>query len=146
LAFKFPNAHILMIDNMTKLNLEHIENLPRIDFWLTSVTESKFVPELKLKAKDFKSVIVIGIHLCGDLSEHLLNAFHTLPNASCMVLCPCCISKRKTELLEKAKLEGISNYELWSQELLGMIQPPSKELKKLTDCSSEKNNFLLACK
>jgi hypothetical protein len=146
LNFKFPNANILMVDNMTKLNLEHIENLPRIDFWLSSITESKFIPQLKLRSKDYKAVVMIGIHLCGDLSEHFLAAFHALPNAACMVLSPCCISKKKTDLLEKAKREGISNYELWSSELLGMIQTTDKELKKLADCSSEKNNFLMATK
>lgn len=146
LNFKFPRADVLMVDNMNKMNLEHIENLPRVDFWLASVTTPDFLPKLTLRCKDYKAVIMIGIHLCGDLSEYFLAAFHAIPNVACMVLCPCCISKQKTDLLEKAKRENISNYELWSAELLSMIQPETKEMKKLVDCASEKNNFILASK
>lgn len=146
LNFQFPGAQILMIDNMGKINLEHINNLPRVEFWMTDIKEERFIADLKLFCKDFKAVVFIGIHLCGELSEYFLKAFHSTPNSVAMVLCPCCISKKNTELLERAKRESVSNYELWSQELLNMIEPADKELKKLTDCASEKNNFLLACK
>lgn len=146
LNYKFPEAQILMVDNMGKINLDHLTNLPRIDFWMTDITTSKFIKDLSLRCSDYKAVVLIGIHLCGDLSEHFVNAFHDIPNAVSMVLCPCCISKKKTELLEQARRESISNYLLWSQELLRMVRPENKELKTLTECSSEKNNFILACK
>jgi hypothetical protein len=144
--FKFPNAHILMIDNMKKINLEHLEKLPRISFWLGNVTSPSFIDDLRVRTQDYKAVICIGIHLCGILSEHFLEAFHMLPNASCMVLSPCCISKKKTELLEKARVESLDSYELWTDELFKMIQASTKEIKKLPECASEKNNFLIACK
>lgn len=146
LHFKYPQADIVMVDIAGKMNLDHLQNLPQIDFWMTDITTKKFITELNLRASDYKAVILIGIHLCGDLSEHFVNAFHDVPNAISMVLCPCCISKKKTDLLEKARKESISNYTLWSQELLQMVKSPSKELKTITECSSAKNNFILACK
>lgn len=144
--FKFPQAHILMIDNMTKINLDHLKNLPRIEFWLTSITEKNFLRDLSLRTQEYKSVICVGIHLCGNLSEFFLSAFHSLPNASCMVLSPCCVSKKKTALLEKARLESLDSYELWSDELFEKIETPQKVMKKLPECGSKKNNFLIACK
>lgn len=146
LNYKFPEAHILMVDNMAKINLDHLQNLPRIDFWMTDITTKKFISDLTLRCSDYKAVILVGIHLCGNLSEHFIQAFHDVPNAVSMVLCPCCISKKQTELLERARRESISNYELWSQELLRQVTPANKELKTLKECSSEKNNFILACK
>jgi hypothetical protein len=39
-------------------------------------------------------IVLVGMHLCGDLSLRAVDAFKEIPECACLVLAPCCLPKR----------------------------------------------------
>lgn len=88
---------------------------PEFDAWLLQNT------------KDVIGVFV-GTHLCGDLSPMFIQKYNLMDNVKAMVLAPCCLSKKKKELTEKAKHLNVDNYIYWVLFLYHMVQLSRKDV------------------
>jgi hypothetical protein len=49
--------------------------------------------EVDCQTEQNKTAILVGMHLCGNLSERAIEFFERMPSIKALVLCPCCLPK-----------------------------------------------------
>ncbi|PRP89307.1 hypothetical protein PROFUN_02181 [Planoprotostelium fungivorum] len=145
LTFKFPDLKIKMIDNDRFMNVKHLKSLPNIEMVYMDVHKEQF-QDWMVETLRGKIGIMLGTHLCGQLSIDFVDAYNNHPEVAAMILAPCCLNKKLWELNEKAKELNIDNYEYWSMHLFELVQSTQKELKSDDQVLSQKNNFISAIK
>jgi len=42
-----------------------------------------------------KTAVLVGMHLCGNLSERAIDLFERIPSIKALILCPCCLPKSR---------------------------------------------------
>ena len=72
------------------------------------------------------TVVITGMHLCGELSPRLVQLFNRYACVGALVLVPCCLSKKFPELKEEAKRLGVVPQALWAQHLHNLIDKKSQ--------------------
>merc|ERR1719354_1279747 len=49
--------------------------------------------EIHRQTSQGKTAVLVGMHLCGNLSERAIELFHRIKAIKALVLCPCCLPK-----------------------------------------------------
>lgn len=91
LSFHFPGCTIYQIDNNTKIKTEHIRSLPNVEFHLIDIKGKKILDLMKrvttskrgnglVLLYSLSKGVLLGIHLCGELSEYMINFYNTIEN------------------------------------------------------------------
>jgi len=145
LSFMYPDSQIYQIDINKTIKLDHIKSLSNVEFYNCDI----FKPTMKdwmSQRVSGKIGVILGIHLCGELSYQLISYYHQIPELKYMLLCPCCISKKNQKLLQTSKDLNIDNYHLWTMELYYTIHSTSKFIGCDQKITSHKNNFIGAQK
>eukprot|EP01127_Copromyxa_protea_P006816 TRINITY_DN1678_c0_g1_i1.p1 TRINITY_DN1678_c0_g1~~TRINITY_DN1678_c0_g1_i1.p1 ORF type:complete len:224 (-),score=19.29 TRINITY_DN1678_c0_g1_i1:55-726(-) len=146
LSFVYPEATIIQIDNNRKMNMSHLEKLPNVEFHILNIFDRKMPAWLSEKSQG-KIGVLLGIHLCGRLSEQMISFFNNISSMKIMILSPCCLNKANTALMDISKRQNIDSYTLWTLELFFRITRSSAiNLSTDKEVISEKNNFLTARK
>ena len=129
-ANTYPNAKICMVDNHNKTSRDYLNAFPNITFYHLDIYSSKLQDLILKSVNDAPGtkVILVGIHLCGDLSRRALELQSTC-GADAALLSPCCAmrnvahKKRKPGSFgvpQKARrLKVLTPYELWCWHLWG---------------------------
>mmetsp|Transcript_29785 Transcript_29785/g.45152 ORF Transcript_29785/g.45152 Transcript_29785/m.45152 type:complete len:240 (-) Transcript_29785:11-730(-) len=136
-AHEFPNSHIIMIDKDTRMDVQHIQTRPNIEFWRLDImlttnlqeriqTQIREVRRNKMKKDDNDNdavvvVIMVGMHLCGNLSPRAVDLYELVPEIRHLILVPCCLHKvHDFELKQQAKAAGIDPYRAKVDQLYQM--------------------------
>ena len=70
LAHFFPQARVLMVDSDPKIKLPHLACLPTVEHHLLNIQSAEALDLVRGVARDAtRACIVVGVHLCGDLSR-----------------------------------------------------------------------------
>eukprot|EP01113_Clastostelium_recurvatum_P042962 TRINITY_DN7032_c0_g1_i1.p1 TRINITY_DN7032_c0_g1~~TRINITY_DN7032_c0_g1_i1.p1 ORF type:complete len:253 (+),score=40.89 TRINITY_DN7032_c0_g1_i1:3-761(+) len=121
LSFMFPNLSIYMVDKNKKMNISHVTNLNNVQIEYRDIFQvGKFV-DWTNKVTQGKIGIFLGSHLCGDLSEIVIDVFNKCGNVRALILAPCCLSKRKRQIADTAVRLKIDNYMYWTR---AELHPP----------------------
>jgi hypothetical protein len=140
---------IYAIDKNQKMKMDHLQSLEMIKFKIFDVNSKQFQAWLSRKSTKDSSCksVMLGVHLCGELSELFVSLYNKHENVMGMVLSPCCLPKRNKTAAEKAKRLKVNNYTYWSMHLHQMIAFSSQSTTELTrddDVLSEKNAYITA--
>ena len=149
LAYEFPESQIYMIDNDEKMNVEHLQSIPNISLLSWNLRSPKYVSDLSKMIPDGKYAMMVGIRLCGVLSQIFVDSFNRLDAIRWFVLVPCCIPKCEEELKQRAKLEKLNNYGLWTLRVVALVDKEKIQFTSvcMDDCVlSIKNNYIVAAK
>lgn len=129
-AHEFPNSYVLMIDKDTRMDVQHIESrtnmhLWRIDIMVTTNLNDRLRGEIRhIQQKQERNtvVVMVGMHLCGDLSPRAVELFGQLmEDVHHLILAPCCLHKiHDSALKQKAKADGIDPYQAKVEALCQM--------------------------
>eukprot|EP01124_Arcella_intermedia_P009183 TRINITY_DN15962_c0_g1_i2.p1 TRINITY_DN15962_c0_g1~~TRINITY_DN15962_c0_g1_i2.p1 ORF type:complete len:174 (+),score=36.56 TRINITY_DN15962_c0_g1_i2:78-599(+) len=142
----FPEATIYQVDYNKHIKLDHLKSLKNVTFHRLDIFNSGMKDWIKERTQG-KVGFVLGIHLCGELSPRLISFFDEIEDVRALLLCPCCISKKNTVMLQTARDLSINNYDLWTMELYYTIKSDcSKRIGKDQYIDSEKNHFIGATK
>lgn len=131
----FPNAKIHLVDSDATINREYLPAFPNLTFHPLDLNSKKLETAIIHSKRETGEennhtlLILVGIHLCGDLSRRALE-LHSKCGAHATFLSPCCAIKptRKKghskmfgwDAKEKArKLRVVSPYQMWCWMLWG---------------------------
>jgi len=154
LALSLPCAQVLGVDINPDMELAHFQLCSNLSFQELDVTRSD-AAEL-LAAAEAKAVgqprvlVVVGMHLCGALSQHAMRLFKERSKAgpTALVLAPCCLDGRQPSIKRCAKSLKVDPHLFWCLSLLFDLPPPGQrcrcELFVDDDVLSAKNRFLVA--
>eukprot|EP01112_Ceratiomyxa_fruticulosa_P006812 TRINITY_DN1769_c0_g2_i1.p1 TRINITY_DN1769_c0_g2~~TRINITY_DN1769_c0_g2_i1.p1 ORF type:complete len:208 (-),score=28.41 TRINITY_DN1769_c0_g2_i1:63-686(-) len=146
LSFMFPLLKIFMVDKDKKMNIEHISKLPNVRMEYMDIYQKKFV-EFVQRETAGKVGIFFGSHLCGDLSEIVVDTFNVVPTLEALILAPCCLSKRKRQIADTAARLRIDNYQYWTTHLYHMVDfKCRRNIEADENVYSTKNNYIVAVK
>ena len=93
LAHRYPEARVVMVDANARMNLTHLESLrPRVTFHCLDLysAETMALMRRETRARGTRASVVVGVHLCGDLSRRALELWDA-SLADALVLSPCCL-------------------------------------------------------
>jgi hypothetical protein len=157
LASEFPKSRVFMIDNDTKMNVDHVKAFDeRMTFHALDIHDAAteaFIRDLASKDRT-KTVVIVGIHLCGILSHRAIELYERISEVSCLVVSPCCLPQRRrhdvfgvwcTSIARSVK--HTTPYNVWCTQLLFRI-PRTHRRNMLVDHDMlcEQNTLLIASK
>ena len=69
-----------------------------------------------------RTAILVGMHLCGHLSERAIDMFKRIPLIQAIILSPCCLPKVRSDAFEVRLTEHEDSYVAWSHYLKEAVQ------------------------
>jgi len=134
LANRFPKSKVLMVDADPKIKLPHLASLPTVTHHLLDILSDDMSELIHQAVKESKrATIIVGIHLCGDLSRRTIDLFKT-SNAHALILSPCCLPRRRRHdvfgfhVVDQARKMKLNSHQLWCHALYGLL--PSTDVKR----------------
>ena len=163
LSMRFPLAKIVCVDIRPVGATEHhlhegaFENISRIT---GSVYDEDIVKDVINQTPANGTCIVLGTHLCGNLSVVAIDTIAQYPEqVSTAIVAPCCLPRQKKpkkllhipgagwgyDTTQLARQQGIDPYDLWLERLFERA-PAAEDQKNIVrddDMISTKNNFIV---
>lgn len=139
----YPHSKGIAIDLMSKEFAPHLSG--NLSYLQCDIKNDNFMATLNDHLGDESSVILVGMHLCGDLSIHAIDIFTKMPQFQAIVLSPCCFPKTgncrmdsdsMTKLMSVKDEQG--KYAVWSNYLLESLS------KHCTSCFSNQDENILS--
>lgn len=122
----YPKVKGVAVDILSQEFAPHYVQ-ENISYLQADIKDDSFVETLGKHLGSDKAMLV-GMHLCGDLSIRAIEIFEKLPQIKCIILSPCCFPKHGRSRMDSdamRRLEGIKDetkkYSAWSQYLLDSI-------------------------
>ena len=123
-----PQGSYLAVDKLKEHEISH-----HVPYWCQDIRPPVFAQGIteRIEAELPKTPILVGMHLCGILSELAIELFKTNTKLHALVLCPCCLPRRKSGVAETIrnrndKAENL--YDGWANHLFDLV----KEIKGVT--------------
>lgn len=133
----FPNAKIHMVDSNPHIKMRYLPAFPNLTYHRMDVYSNEFQAAISYTcSSSFGDLILVGIHLCGDLSRRALE-LRSLCGADAIFLSPCCLMRQVAprkhrpgsfgyDAPRKARqLKVVTPYELWCWLLWGYASSAS---------------------
>ena len=163
LTMRFPLAKIICVDirppSETEYHLHEgaFENISRIT---GSVYDEEIVEDVINQTPTDGTCIVLGTHLCGNLSVVAIDTIAQYPEkVSTAIVAPCCLPRQKKpkkllhvpgagwgyDTTQLARQKGVDPYDLWLERLFERA-PAADDKKRIVrddDMISTKNNFIV---
>ena len=84
-----------------------------------------------------RTAVLVGMHLCGNLSERAIEFFRKIPNIHAAILSPCCLPKvRPGNAFQMSAWKGMDDYMAWSSHLKSRLE------QHLPDATHEVNSYI----
>ncbi|EKX37455.1 hypothetical protein GUITHDRAFT_116419 [Guillardia theta CCMP2712] len=110
LSLEFPRASVYLLDANGNMNMSHCSSQDNLSFLHFDLFSSR-AAEVLVDIAGMKTVIAVGMHLCGSLSPRLIDLFAFLPAAKALVLCPCCLRGYLGKTVKAAAKESGRGYD-----------------------------------
>jgi hypothetical protein len=160
LTLLFPEISIIkMIDSNKKIKLDHLgskccTNITYEHYDIFNEEFSDFLIKESEKCKEEKMIpVIIGLHLCGNLSVRLVHLFNNIIDLPILIISPCCLptkSKKNQGFMTRDKLQKNkwSSYDFWCMSIYILIDHLStvKNIVKDDLVESQKNTLIWAVK
>ena len=132
----FPNDicgknHFLAIDKLPVHLVPHCLHGENTAYLSRDIMGNAFFEELKQEihrqTSQGKTAVLVGMHLCGNLSERAIELFHRIKAIKALVLCPCCLPKLRkkadaTAFQTFVGKEQEASYDPWCNFLKAKIE------------------------
>jgi hypothetical protein len=120
----YGNNHFLAVDRLPVHLIPHFLQDANSSYLSRDIMIPEFFAELEQEVRrhtiEGRTAILVGMHLCGNLSERAIELFRRIPLIKALVLSPCCLPKLRKgvtvfDLFEKNI--GEDPYFAWSRYL-----------------------------
>lgn len=118
----YPKGQFIAIDRLPSTmvpHFDHGENTEYLEHDIMTLPFWKQMEESVAKQAD-KTVLLVGMHLCGNLAMRAIDLFHRIPRIRGLILSPCCQPKQRADSVKI--IGGGDSYENWCNHLVDMIQ------------------------
>jgi hypothetical protein len=151
----FPESKAVAVDMLSKEFAPHYLK-DNLSYLQADINKEAFVSTLQKNHMGDDGAVLVGMHLCGDLSIRAIEIFETLPQIKVIILSPCCFPKHdggsRMEAEAMRHLEGIKDetlkYAAWSQYLLDSISKHCSTSYQTQDTNimSTRNRVIVGCR
>lgn len=146
----FPDCEVVAVDRRPAKFLPHFDALPNVRFVQADLFKRSdlIATLLAADAKDRAPVgLVVGMHLCGLLSEAAIAMFNGTAAARCLLLSPCCLPKATlSPVVARANKLRVNQYDYWSIHLLMRVAAARRNLARDEAILSTRNAVIVAVK
>ena len=159
LALRFPRARVVCLDlrppAQKDLHEGFFNNIERVT---GSVYDDAVVADVLRRTPEGGTCVLLGMHLCGDLSRVAVDLFEGHPDTIfAAIVAPCCLHRQKIpkgllkherwgfDTAAVARRTGVDPFDLWLQRLYdrSSICDEDKALWRDEDILTIKNAYLL---
>ncbi|KAL7536474.1 hypothetical protein ACHAXR_010976 [Thalassiosira sp. AJA248-18] len=150
------NNYFLAVDKLLPHSIPHfLHGDKQIQYLCRDIMVDEMFTELEeivrhQTQEQGRTPILVGMHLCGLLSERAIEFFERIPEIGGIVLSPCCLPKKheqRTMSFSKGKSEDgeLGIYFKWSNYLKEMVEGVVLDVRSYTDeeMHSEKNSIIV---
>ena len=93
----YGNNHFLAVDRLPTHLIPHFLQDANASYLSRDIMIPEFFTELEKEvhrqAAEGRTAILVGMHLCGNLSERAIEVFQRIPLIKALILSPCCLPK-----------------------------------------------------
>lgn len=148
LSLKRPSVHITAIDQLQPRFLPHFVCIGEsaadhaavpggVHYVQLDVMDPSFVAELgKLISMCDRPTVLLGMHLCGQLSLRAIDAFKSLDAVRVIVLSPCCLPSKRDPASPSgiyASKDQAEQYKSWAHHLETTLKDATQEMNLHTE-------------
>lgn len=126
---KESNNKVLAVDKLGPHMVPHFLQDGNTNYLSRDIMSSSFYRELEQEANhqskvEGRTVVLVGMHLCGKLSERAIELFSGMPSIEAIVLSPCCLPKmhRGKGTFETDTSDDNASYMAWSNHLKSILE------------------------
>jgi hypothetical protein len=156
-ADAYPKARVYMLDIDSKMDVSHLEALERVTFHLQDLHSNEceaFIRSVCREAGHDKTVILVGVHLCGALAPRAIELYESVAEIAALVLSPCCLPQRRRHdvfgyhCVDIARaIKSVTAYQCWCTQLFFHVPVSSRRNMIIDhDMLSQQNAFITALK
>lgn len=147
------NNHVLAVDKLPSQKVPHFMQDANINYLTRDIMSPEFLKELEEEVHhqsqvEGRTVILVGMHLCGNLSERAIEFFHKISLIEAIIISPCCLPRLngRKDPSGNNSLENVETYMDWSHHLKYSIYDAKNEVNLYTDheMHSTKNSIITA--
>lgn len=167
---KESNNFYLAIDKMLPHTIPHFLNSELIEYRCRDIMAESMYDEIAIIVREQtmqfgRTCILVGMHLCGLLSERAIDLFDRTPEIRGVILSPCCLPKKheqqkimftKSKSNDAEKSAELFNYFRWANYLKERVAgcnssggggaPPDVRLYTDDEMHTEKNAIVVGSK
>mmetsp|Transcript_23525 Transcript_23525/g.35745 ORF Transcript_23525/g.35745 Transcript_23525/m.35745 type:complete len:485 (+) Transcript_23525:3-1457(+) len=117
----------LAVDKLPVHLIPHMQQ-ENTSYWSRNIMTDIFIRELEREVKRHSekglTPILVGMHLCGNLSERAIDIFHEITLIKGLILSPCCLPKVRGQkhTFNRVIREGQDPYKAWVFHLKELIE------------------------
>jgi hypothetical protein len=158
-ADAFPKARLYMVDNDDRMDVTHLDayDPDRLSFHLLDLHSAEceaFIRDIVNSAGLGKTVVLVGVHLCGTLAHRAIELYENVEGVCALVVSPCCLPRRRRHdvfgfhCVDIARsITSLSPYQCWCTQLYFRIPYTSRRnMLADEDMLSTQNTFITARK
>lgn len=125
---KGSNNYFLAVDRMLSHTVPHYFLMEKhVSYLSRDINSAEMLQELESivhqQTMEGRTAILVGMHLCGVLSERAIEFFERIPDIKGIVLSPCCLPrKHEQKLLSFQKTKGVDPYPEWATYLKERVE------------------------
>jgi hypothetical protein len=129
----YPEGQFLAVDKLPAHLVPHYV-ASNTTYWSRDIMRGDFKQDLQTEVEKHTKAgripVLVGMHLCGALSEQAINLFETIPGLRALVLSPCCLPKKSSKahvpvramMQDKEAVGEEATYEVWSNYLTDIVE------------------------
>ena len=146
----FPDCEVIALDRRPQKFMPHFDALSNVRYVQADLLNCDALLASLMAPDDHgrsPMVVVLGMHLCGTLSEKAISIFNTLSQAKFLVLSPCCFPRPSTaNIVPRANRLKVDQYDYWCLHLLLAVRASRRNLAKDDAILSQRNAVIVASK
>ena len=124
---KRHNNHFLAMDKLPTHLVPHFLQDENVSYLSRNIMSEDTLLELEREVhrqttEEGRTAILVGMHLCGHLSERAIEMFERIPLIRAIILSPCCLPKVRSDAFEKCLREHQEKYDAWAHYLKEAVQ------------------------
>ncbi|KAL9179250.1 hypothetical protein ACHAXT_008540 [Thalassiosira profunda] len=171
LADETSNNSFLAVDKVLPHTVPHFLDSDSIRYLCRDIMTEEIFAELaeivrRQTHENKRTCILVGMHLCGLLSERAIDFFERIPDIRGLVLSPCCLPKKEEQKHisftkgmpeQGAANGGLQYYFRWAEHLKGRVERVggkeggnggASDVRMYTDeeMHTDKNAIIRACR
>ena len=139
----YPQSKGIAVDQMNKEFAPHL--VSNLSYMQCDIKDEHFAAKLNDCLADTPQAVLVGMHLCGDLSIYAVELFSKVHKFKAIVLSPCCFPKTRNCRMDEDHMNQLaaikdehSKYVEWSNYLHKLLS------KHCSICTSKEDKNILS--
>ena len=138
------NNHFLAVDKLPTHLIPHFLKDENVSYLSRNIMSEDTLHELEQEVhrqttEEGRTAILVGMHLCGHLSERAIDLFDRISLIRAIILSPCCLPKARSLSFETCLTKHQDGYTAWSHYLKEMMEKTDDDIGRTVRLYNDTN-------